>query len=163
MQVISWGGRCFCLYSLLSAERCRAVTLCFRSEERCVFNRETKREVESAGYVRDYGVGTITDKVVTTITEFFWDFSVSWTLLVYVGNEPTDQIVLQKRDGAYEIMTTSKNAPRPEVRVLDPVEVNLTWLLKHINADNQWDFRINRDAKSCRTPRNNEEVDEVNE
>lgn len=110
----------------------RAVTLALLSEERCVFNRETKREVESASYKRDYGVGTITDKVVTTITEWFWDFTVDWSLVAYVGNEPTDRIVLQHRRAEYEAMTTTKPSPRPEVRIVDPVQINVQWLLKHI-------------------------------
>lgn len=85
-QMVAWAGD-------------RSVTLSLRSEETCVFNRETKREVESASYVRDYGVGTISDKVVTTITEWFWDFTVKWELMAYVGNEPTDKFVLQSRTG----------------------------------------------------------------
>jgi hypothetical protein len=75
----------------------RSVTLRLKAEEHCDFNRETKREVESSAYVRDYGVGKITDKVVTTITEWFWDFSLEYSLSVFCGNDPEDKIVLQSR------------------------------------------------------------------
>ncbi len=133
----------------------RSVTLRLKAEETCDFDRETKREVESSAYVRDYGVGKITDKVVTTITEWFWRFSVDYSLFIFCGNDPEDKVVLQTRVGKMELMTTTKDAPRPQVVVRDPVDLNLSYLLSHINADGQFAFKINRDAEKCRTPRRN--------
>ncbi len=50
-------------------------------------------------------------------------------------------------------MTTVNKSPRPEVRVLDPVEVNLIWLLSHVTEDNQWTFAIARHEKEARHTR----------
>ncbi len=86
----------------------RSVTLRLKAEEKCVFDREEKREEEAATkHVRDYGVGKIVDKVVTTITEWFWKFTVDYELLVYVGNEPSDCVVLQGRHGAFEVKASA--------------------------------------------------------
>jgi hypothetical protein len=41
--------------------------------------------------------------VVTTITEWFWNFTVKYEILVFVGNEPSDCVVLQGRTGKYEV------------------------------------------------------------
>lgn len=48
-------------------------------------------------------------------------------------------------------MTTVKKSPRPEVRVVDPVEVNLVWLLRHISDANEWTFAIARHEKEARS------------
>ncbi len=133
----------------------RSVTLRLKAEEHCDFDRETKREVESSAYVRDYGVGKITDKVVTTITEWFWRFSFEYSLSVFCGNDPEDNVVLQTRAGKMELMTTTKETPRRQVVVRDPVDLNLSYLLGCINGNNEFEFKINRDAPECRTPRRN--------
>lgn len=128
-------------------------------------------------HVREYSVGVkITDKVVTTITERFWKFSASYELLVYVGNEPTDCVVLQGRTGNYEVkvrgswlstsswlfsippQTTAKEAPYPEVRVRDAVDVNITWLLKCVSDEQLFVFSIDRADKECHTPRRNAQI-----
>ena len=136
-----------------------SVTLRLKAEERCVFDRETTREVDSSVYERDYGVGKITDKVVTTIHEWFWNFSVDYKLFIYAGSEPDDEpIVLQSRLAKMELMTTTKDTPRREVVVRDAVDINLTYLLQRVNTDNQFAFKIDRWAKDCHTPRRNPEV-----
>jgi hypothetical protein len=56
--------------------------------------------------------------------------------------------------GQVEIATTTDKSPRPEVRVVDPIDVNITWLLRDAAA-----FKIDRAAKSCRTPRRNSDVE----
>src|SRR5690242_19034680 len=53
----------------------RSVTLRLKSEERCHFDRETTRKVESASqYVTEYksssgSTSSVTEKIVTTVTE----------------------------------------------------------------------------------------------
>ena len=139
----------------------RSVTLRLKAEEHCDFNRETKREVESSSYVRDYGVGKITDKVVTTITEWFWDFSLEYSLSVFRGNDPEDKIVLQSRVAKMELMTTTKDTPRRQVVVRDAVDLNLSYLLNTSNNSNQLQFKIDRSSPECRTPRRNPQVQEL--
>jgi hypothetical protein len=67
-----------------------------------VFLREVTREEEDATkYVREYtgvfGGGKREDKIVRTIHEFFWKFSVDYELSAFVGNTPDDKVVLQAR------------------------------------------------------------------
>lgn len=69
----------------------RSVTLRLKSEERCVFDRETTRKVESSSqYVTEYkgpfGSSSKTEKVVTTVTEYFWKFDVDYELFAFQGN-----------------------------------------------------------------------------
>ena len=89
----------------------RSVTLRFRAEERCSFARETKREVEDPSkHVREgFGV-KITDKVVRTVTEYFWNFECEYEVSAFAGAEgddAEDRVVLQGRLCKYEAMTTS--------------------------------------------------------
>jgi hypothetical protein len=145
----------------------RAVTLRFKAEERCEFGRETKREQESdTKYVREYsGVfgfgGKTTDKVVTTITEWFWRYEVEYEVYAFAGaSEQEGKVVLQGRRGKYEIMTTSKDAPRPKVTIRDAIDVNISPLLRWMNEKGtEVRFAIKREAKECRTPRRNAEVE----
>jgi hypothetical protein len=95
-----------------------------------------------------------TDKTVTTIEEWIWTFTVEYKLVGYCGADPDKRVVLQGRTGSVEIVTTSDKSPRPEVRVVDPIDVNITWLLRDAAA-----FKIDRAAKSCRTPRRNGDVE----
>src|SRR5262245_5341156 len=70
-----------------------------------------------------------------------------------------DKIVLQSRKGHHELMTTSNNTPRSQVNVIPSIDVNITWLLQHINGKFQSDFSIDRKKTSCRTPRRNTDVE----
>jgi hypothetical protein len=50
---------------------------------------------------------------VTTITEWFWTFEFEWQVVAFKGNESESAVVLQGRSGGCEIITTSKDSPRP--------------------------------------------------
>jgi hypothetical protein len=127
-----------------------------QSEERCKFIKKVVREEESkTKHVTEWSGGdTRTDKTVTTIEEWIWTFTVEYKLIGFCGADPDKRVVLQGRTGTVEIMTTSDKSPRPETRVVDPIEVNVTWLLRDAAA-----FKIDRSAKSCRTPRRNADVE----
>jgi hypothetical protein len=126
------------------------------AEERCKFVKKVVREEESkTKHVTERSGGfTRTDKTVTTIEEWIWTFTVEYKLVGYCGADPDKRVVLQGRTGSVEIVTTSDKSPRPEVRVVDPIDVNITWLLRDAAA-----FKIDRAAKSCRTPRRNGDVE----
>ena len=142
------------------AER-QSVTLRLKAEEKCTFDRETKREVESSTkHVRDYGVGSITDKVITTITEYFWNFEWYYELYAFAGTDEEGKVVLQSRRGKLEIMTTVKESPRPEMKIRDAIDMNVTWLLQRC-MEGKIQFKINRESKGCKTPRRNGEVEEA--
>jgi hypothetical protein len=146
----------------------RSVTLRLESLEQCKFLRETKRDVDSATKnVSTLSVGgrdlsSVTHKTVTTITEYFWQFDVEWSLFAFKGNDPTDKLELQQDSGRYEVKTTNKSSPRP-VRTVVPVkDINITWLLQQLDQDKHCAFSIDRsDAKKCHTPRRNEDIDKA--
>ncbi len=156
------------------ASKNRSVTLRFKAEERCDFDREVTREEEDATkYVREYsgvfGGGKRTDKIVHRITEWFWKFHVDYELSAYPGNSPDEKVVLQKRSGDAEIMTPGElgitvearqnRTPRSKRTVRDSIDVSITWLLEQINAGtSKLQFAIDRSRKSCHTPRRNEDI-----
>ena len=45
-----------------------------------------------------FGGGKTTDKVVTTITEWFWKIEWDYELFAFVGNDPEDKVILQGED-----------------------------------------------------------------
>jgi hypothetical protein len=126
------------------------------AEERCKFIKKVVREEESkTKHVTEWSDGDKrTDKTVTTIEEWIWKFDVEYKLIGFCGADPDKRVVLQGRTGTVEIITTTDKSPRPETRVVDPIEVNITWLLRDAAA-----FKIDRSAKSCRTPRRNADVE----
>eukprot|EP00439_Symbiodinium_sp_Y106_P075270 s350_g14.t2 len=138
------------------------VSLRFRSQEKCTFLREEKREEEDPRKrVEEVSVGGVaraswSSKVVTTITEYFWKFETSYTLEAFrgVGAEDADRLLLLSRNGQVELKTSAKSPPpHPEARV--PAvnqEVNITWLLQLL---------IDRAATGCSTPRRNQDVDKA--
>mmetsp|Transcript_4902 Transcript_4902/g.13764 ORF Transcript_4902/g.13764 Transcript_4902/m.13764 type:complete len:922 (+) Transcript_4902:140-2905(+) len=143
----------------------RSVTLCLTAEERCKFDREETRKVESSTtHVREYsgflgGKSKVTDKVITKVKEYFWKFDFEYELFVYAGSDPKkDRIRVQGRSGQYEIKTTSDSTPRPVSVVRSPISVNITWLLRHVTPEIRSCFAIDRQSRLCHTPRRNPDV-----
>jgi len=118
----------------------KAVSLQLLAEENCKFIKKVEREVEAGstlvieheshrgvlGTIKD----TITGKTMVRITEYKWKFEWEYKINVIVGANSDPQL-LQSRKGSTTIITSSENQPRPEHRVHDPVQVNLTWLMQH--------------------------------
>jgi hypothetical protein len=75
------------------------------------------------------------------------------------GNNIDEKASLQGRKGTFEIVTTTKTTPKPQVTVVPSIDVNITWLLQHINNQFQSTFSINRSVDSCRTPRRNSDIE----
>eukprot|EP01108_Squamamoeba_japonica_P001167 TRINITY_DN1469_c0_g1_i4.p1 TRINITY_DN1469_c0_g1~~TRINITY_DN1469_c0_g1_i4.p1 ORF type:complete len:617 (+),score=97.80 TRINITY_DN1469_c0_g1_i4:47-1852(+) len=138
----------------------KSVSLRLDSEERCKFIKKTTREVESktkhvSEYESSHGTkAKWTGKTVTTIEEWHWEFEVEYKLIAFCGSNPDQRTVLQGRTGKVEVITTSDKSPRPEVRVVPAESVNITWLLQTAA-----DVKIDRNKKSCRTPRRNDQVE----
>jgi hypothetical protein len=150
----------------------RSVTLRLCSEERCAFDREETRKVEGPKSVGKLETSTGfsakgTSKVITTVHEFYWDFEVDYVLFAYRGSEAASEkhrVVLSQRHGATQIKTGVKESPWPEVSVVEPIEVSLTFLLQQIDHDKRaLQFAIDRSSdaavKTCRTPRRNSDVE----
>ena len=142
----------------------RSVTLAFHSTETCGFIEKKKREVEAkTKHVTEYsgrsGSTTVTDKVITTITEWFWNYSVAYEVIAYAGTDKTNKVVLLRREGKTKLKTSSEGTPYPKSHTIDAKEVNITWLLQRASDANQnVTFEINRAHKGCHTPRRNKDV-----
>jgi hypothetical protein len=145
----------------------QSVTLRFYIEERCDFIREATRKVESdtAQVTEIKGFGgtkTITNKVITEVTEYFWSFEASYQLFLYRGTDIQDKIILQQRTCKAELITKSKNSPQPKVEVRPTRDINIYWLLAHIDSQQQPLFSIDRKSSYCKTPRRNWDIDQAN-
>jgi hypothetical protein len=63
--------------------------------------------------------------------------------------------------GTHELKTTTKINPRKEVSVSAPIETNISWLFSRVVNGGVMGFGIDRMAKSCHTPRRNDDVEEA--
>lgn len=145
----------------------QSVSLGFQSKETCTFLREeTRQEENPRKHVEEVQQGGVTvaswaSKVVTSITEYFWKFEVTYSLEAFRGAQ-AESISIFTKTHTTELKTKCKSpAPHPEVR--SPAihkEVNVTWLCQML-ADDGPIFKISRDAKGCNTPRRNCDVDKA--
>eukprot|EP01127_Copromyxa_protea_P012735 TRINITY_DN3339_c0_g1_i2.p1 TRINITY_DN3339_c0_g1~~TRINITY_DN3339_c0_g1_i2.p1 ORF type:complete len:347 (+),score=85.66 TRINITY_DN3339_c0_g1_i2:34-1041(+) len=142
----------------------RAVTLRIKSVETCTFDREEEREVESASYVTErtgvFGSSTTTEKVVSKVTDYFWNFSVTYEIFAFRGNDPEDKVTLQERRGSCVLKKLNdKTSPQPSQSVQPSIDLNITWLLQTLNKNLLVDFTIDRNSKDTHTPRRNPQVE----
>lgn len=127
-------------------------------------------------------------KVISKIKQYYWKYNFQYVLFAYAGNDPDaaeNSIELQGRSSSYEIVISgNKESPYPGFTISDPINLSLDWILEHIDLDsnevlnlksptNPLDnttnlvgtplckFSINRSAKSCRTPRRNDEINDA--
>ena len=142
----------------------RAVTLRLTAQEDCRFLRETTRKVESpeerVTEVRGIlGKTTRTEKVVTTVVEYFWAFDFKYALVAFPGTATEDAIVVHGRAGSIELKTTQQTTPRPKAVVRPPRDLNLTWLVTQLDDDGRAAFAIDRADPGCHTPRRNPAIE----
>eukprot|EP00931_Biecheleriopsis_adriatica_P058888 TRINITY_DN3514_c0_g1_i1.p1 TRINITY_DN3514_c0_g1~~TRINITY_DN3514_c0_g1_i1.p1 ORF type:complete len:950 (-),score=227.67 TRINITY_DN3514_c0_g1_i1:93-2942(-) len=157
------------LNQLQSWAKSNAVSLQFKSEERCTFMRETTRKEENpTKHVEEVSTGGVpvaafTSKVVTEIKEYFWKLEVSYEIVAIrgVGAELVDRLPLLSQASEMELKTSTKTPPRPEVR--SPAmsqDVNISWLISTLREGAaEPKFKVDRGAAPCKTPRRNPEVD----
>jgi hypothetical protein len=133
-------------------------TLRLRTSERTQFVREATRDVSAGSVHKHSGLfGTSESAVVNRITEHFWRHEASYELVASIGGNAT--LTLLRRSGHAELVTRVRESPRPEVREPPPIDVDLSWLLRHISPDLKVRFAIERGAPTCRTPRRNRQVE----
>eukprot|EP01064_Diplonema_japonicum_P021011 TRINITY_DN3055_c0_g1_i1.p1 TRINITY_DN3055_c0_g1~~TRINITY_DN3055_c0_g1_i1.p1 ORF type:complete len:924 (+),score=285.24 TRINITY_DN3055_c0_g1_i1:65-2773(+) len=154
------------LKQLKEWSKTKSVTLRLKATETCKFKEKKTREVEAAtkNVTEVSGLGrmiNITNKNVTTVTEYFWNITASYTLTAYCGNSPDDCVTFFTRDSATTIMTNSENTPHSAATSKPPLETNITWLLQSLNDNLQVHFSINRSDSACHTPRRNQDITEV--
>lgn len=156
------------------------VTLRFNAEATSSF-RDTKTREENSDQVHVHKSmwGTSESYTQKTITEHFWDYSLSWHVSAFIGTGLEEDsapltTVLVSHSGSDTLMTSQKSPvnPLPQRVAVPNMDVDITWLLDAIAANQESpevvgaaaattiDFRINRsDPTSCKTPRRNPEVD----
>lgn len=141
----------------------RSVTLRLEAQEDCRFLREEIRTIDSPELVTEargfFGKDKVTSKIVTKVTDYFWSFDFTYALIAYQGNEPDKSLPLLTRTGSVELKTGAKTTPRPRTVVRPPLEVNVTWLFGHLDAEARPSFAIDRVAKACHTPRRNPQIE----
>ncbi len=141
------------LESLIEMQKSKKpVLFSFESEERCVFVKEVKRELQNANETRR-----------VTVKEFFWHFSVQYRILCSKADEEHSSFVVTERNCEYDIVTLSKDPPRPRVVVRDgdAMRVNVSWAINQLKQGKEIPyeiaFEISRDH-ACKTPTRNEDV-----
>jgi len=141
----------------------RSVTLRLKAEEKCKFLRKVEREVESdTKHVSTSTVfGKSTSYTVTKVTEYFWQFDMTYALVAYQGTDSDHGEVLQTRSGSVELKTSSDSTPKPVSVVRPNIDINISWFLNHLDEKGNAKFNIDRTAAKCRTPRRNPDVDGV--
>eukprot|EP01033_Poteriospumella_lacustris_P003216 gene3216-2367_t len=139
----------------------------------CTFVKEATRKEESARSVEvEYSLGLLagksTSKVVNTITEFFYNYEVSYRIEAFrgMGIKPEDILEITSRTSRMECITRVKSFPFPESTSTSN-EVNVSWFIRNLQIDRSsssvnFDFQINRDdEKRCRTATRNPQVEEA--
>ena len=153
----------------------KSVFLKFESDQNCIYSHMKSYDEESSvkkvekkkskmnSKMRE---DTITQTIVTTVTEHYWTFEQKYRLIACrgVSNGSDDCIELSRSSTSMELKTKSdKMPPRTLGSVILPTfEVDISTLLKslsvHINQKVVPTFKIDRNASSCKTPSHNEEV-----
>jgi len=147
-------------------DRGSEVSLRFRAEERCHFLREETREVEdeSQFFSQFSSIGQVlglTSKTVTKVTEYFWNFEVTYTWELLPQHRVVSSLVHSS-----ELKSQSRQTPRPEVVVPALCEdVIISFLVKHLDFSSLPSviprFEIPRGSSKTKTPRRNAEVEEM--
>lgn len=151
----------------------RSATLRFAAEESCIFIREDVVQVDSGTnrvleLTRDSsngegGTSTLRTKVSTTVKEYWWKVDIGYEIFVFIGSDSNEhKMLLVDRNSSCELVTTgTKTPPFPSTLRRLPLDLSLTWLIKNLSikgSDCFCNFSINRTAKSCRTPRRNDDI-----
>eukprot|EP01036_Dinobryon_divergens_P035624 gene35624-46204_t len=145
----------------------RPIFLRFKAEEQCTFLRIEEREVDSNSKLvtklqTDQGSSMWTSKVAAKVKEYYWKFDVKYDLIAFYGidDQISDRVVLATKTASHEVKTSTESNPYTSSTVIDPIDVDLTWFLSHINQSNlSLNFNINRDNSKCFTPYRNPDVE----
>lgn len=140
-------------------------------ESTCTFVKEATRKEESAKSVEtEFSIGLLagktTSKVVTTITEYFYNYEVSYRIEAFrgIGSSAADILEITSRTSRMECISRTKAFPFAE-STSSTNDVNVTWFIRQLQLEPNsvnFDFQINRsDEKKCRTATRNPQVEEA--
>lgn len=141
----------------------KTLTLRFQSTCTCTFLHEKVVEVHADEQVTEVGYqarkSVFSQKVVKKVPEYHWQVGFTYKLIVYAGAEPDDApICLQTRTTSTTIVTRARTSPIQANVIRPPRDVNITWWMQQVR-DGECCFAIDRSAKTCKTPRRNEDIE----
>ena len=142
----------------------RSATIRFKGKETCSFLHKKEKTRQSGSGVEITGLWSkITGRTITKYTEYTWKFSSQFELFCFQGNEVNEPLPIVSREGTTNRVTTSEESPALEVRVIEPIDLNITWLLQQIDDNMNVCFLVDREDPKCKTPRRNADIDKAYE
>uniref|UniRef100_A0A7S2RJ65 Uncharacterized protein n=1 Tax=Mucochytrium quahogii TaxID=96639 RepID=A0A7S2RJ65_9STRA len=140
----------------------KTVTLVLTREETSEFDRkeEVKQDGKTTKVSTFMGVKH-TEKIVTTITDYHWKFSVKYKLFVYPGNDKESALTLKQENRCIGLKTQTDTNPRPPSLKRHDICVEVSHLLLLVDDAGYGTFKVDRSVKTCRTPRRNEDVEKL--
>eukprot|EP00039_Didymoeca_costata_P015429 m.262612 g.262612 ORF g.262612 m.262612 type:complete len:1005 (+) comp16222_c1_seq36:2220-5234(+) len=165
----------------------KPVTLAFSAIEKCSFVSTEIRQQESETAEEETCTTTlmgslasmVTTKTVHTAPEHKWKLDLETKLQAYIGNDASTAVTLFHWEGTDDVITPGVNGQEPQQpyplhHIYEPVCLDVTWFLAQITHDTSttratnfieycYNFHINRDKKSCRTPNRNEDIKKAQE
>jgi hypothetical protein len=163
----------------LSQQGKRSVTLRFVSQETCSFLREEEVDLNRGAKIKTKilkgGVlhKSSETKVVATAMDYHWKLDTKYKFIAFIGSDPAEASVALKSGefGGEVVQRGVKKAPRPDKSEIAPIDVGITHMLQLLKfsasdgGDGDSSFKckfvIDREAKTCRTPLNNQDVEDV--
>ena len=153
----------------------KSVTMRFLAREQCSFVKEEEIEKEYPTQIvheittTNSEVGgspdrkTVCSKVLQKVKQYHWNVTIEYAIYMYCGDQTsysaeTSLSFIHKKISR-NVITMTSDSPYPTAKDCHPIDINITWLLQNLNENLQPEFtRIDRESKSCRTPRNNDQV-----
>lgn len=134
-------------------------TLRFCAQQECRSLREVKREVENPHSRRVEGDVNVVEKSFTTVTEYHWRLKLRYRLFVFAGSDPKGKWmdVVQGSLKDSTLVTMTQNKPAEEVQQYEK-DMDLSFFCSCLHPPDVVSFKIDRTAKSCKTPRRNEQM-----
>ena len=159
------------LVQLVSAAQNSTILLRLEATHHCKFLKESVRNEESSSKVEtkvSHGATTsrtISTKVITKISEYFYSYSVEYRLVAIIGTNTESPIVIRSRSASQELVSRLNQLPFPNVETFKE-DVDLTYLfslVEHINNDGSFNlkFSIDRSDSRCYTPVRNPQVEKA--
>ncbi|KAJ3167544.1 hypothetical protein HDU87_001493 [Geranomyces variabilis] len=157
----------------------RAVLLRFESDQRCELLRHAERLQEAAvkglskqvaSFFQSLEPRTTRDldhQVAIKIIQYVYEVRVHYRLSVEFGIADRDlaetTVVLAEAERTAETVSNVRDSPPiPFVTINDPVDLDISFIMKNLTADPSapFNFKIDRLRADCATPRRNAEIDE---
>ena len=133
----------------------KGVTVRLRATRSCksVLGEETYRNVDRVAVEND-----------SSIEEFRWEIEIVYEFVAFfcLDNIVDGGLIIHSQIVHSEAKSRLNVSPYPERTVYDPIDLDLNWLLRHLDAESfTSNFYIDRESSVCRTPRRNPDVEEA--